>query len=438
MTSFVHGCFGETDRRGRGLWLALAVGGALVGGGCRTSVDPARFTDHGMVAGARDEEPIADEPVAPVEPAAAEDAVIAVDEPTAPSEVPPVEAAPSQPVDAGAPTSGDRPPAAGPGEAWCRVWIEPVHETRFERVLVQPARTIKRWIAPVYGKRMRVVCDSPAEIQETIDPGVFGTRRRRVVTEVPHTEWQRTRVGSGPCDCRECIKKIEHPAVVGEVCERVCIEPARAVLKFRPASWRVVEEDYVIEPGFCEDVCLPPRYETRSTNVCVKPGRWEWRRNVACDVPVRASLPALETRFWEERADGTSEGIFAVGETVRFELRVQHEEGDAVLADLGVHFTLPPELEFISGRGVGTPITVTGSGQSASTSAFTLSVGDERAIQLLARVTRVPVDNFVKTEAVIQTADGQVLATEVESTTLREPPGLNPTPVGLGVPPADR
>ena len=186
----------------------------------------------------------------------------------------------------------------------------------------------------------------------------------------------------------------------------------------------------MVEPGRCEEICVPARYETRARSVCKQPGRWEWRRNPNCDVPVAVSLPALEVELIDQRPDGSNEGIFARGELVRYELRVKHDEGSEAMADLGVHFKLPPELEFVSGRGVGTPIAITGSGQEASSSVFTLHIGDVRVIELMAKVVGVPSSNLVKLEASVQTHDGHQLATETESTTLKEG-ALTPTSLPL-------
>ena len=142
---------------------AFAAALAFVVSGCCSALvrAPSRATladaglagadDQGVVAGVRDEAPAAVVPCA--------------------DQAPP-------------PPPGDRPPAeAGPGEAWCRVWIPPVNEMQTERVLVQPARKVKRWIAPVYGKRMKVVCGRD-----------LGTGRSRPVRHAsPHD-----RHGSGP------------------------------------------------------------------------------------------------------------------------------------------------------------------------------------------------------------------------------------------------
>jgi hypothetical protein len=319
------------------------------------------------------------------------------------------------------PPPGDRPPEAGPGEAWCRVWVPAENEMVSERVLVAPARKIKRWIAPVYAKRMRVECDGPAEIREVTVPAQYGTRRRTVTTSQARNVWERVRCGGDGCTCQECWKKETRPAVTEEVCERVCLEPSRTTLEFKPAAWRVVEEDYILEPGRCEEVCVPARYENRVRTVCKKPGRWEWRRNPDCEVPAVASLPALQVELIDQLPDHTEAGIFSRGETVRYELRLTHDEGSQAMADLGVRFELPPELEFISGKGVNAELEVTGEGQAASTAMFTLEIGQVRTIELMARVIGVPATNLVQLVASVHAPDGSELARETESTTLREP-----------------
>ena len=48
-----------------------------------------------------------------------------------------------------------------------------------------------------------------------------------------------------------------------------------------------------MRPGFCREVCIPPRYETVTEEVCVTPGRWEWRRNTECEVPEPVADPTV-------------------------------------------------------------------------------------------------------------------------------------------------
>ena len=40
-----------------------------------------------------------------------------------------------------------------------------------------------------------------------------------------------------------------------------------------------------MKPGYWKEIPIPAKYETRTKKVCVEPGRWEWRRNEACEVP---------------------------------------------------------------------------------------------------------------------------------------------------------
>jgi hypothetical protein len=85
--------------------------------------------------------------------------------------------------------------------------------------------------------------------------------------------------------------------------------------------------------------------------------------------------------------------------------------------DLKVIFSLPKELEFVSGSGNG-GVQVTGSGQSASTNVFVLAPPNGRLhVELKVRVIGKPPGELVKARASIQTATGVELSGEYSGMT---------------------
>jgi hypothetical protein len=333
-----------------------------------------------------------------------------------------------KPTEPPCPPVGELPPEAGPGEAWCRIWIPPVYGTETETVCVEPASSEKVWIPPTYGTRPKIVCYQEPQLREKVVPAVWGIKKREVMVCPPRERWQR--ICCPPSELAEgerqgeCWTKIECPPVYESEDCPVCLEPERRCVEYTPAQYKVVEERFLLEPGRCEVKCIPARYEERCREVCIEPGRWEWRRNEACEVPepepVEVGLPALQVEMTDKAATGEEAGVFGVGDVVRYDLTVVSDEGATAMPDLKVVFTLPPELEFISGGGDG--LDMSGEGQSAATTTFGLAVGQTAEMHILCRVIASPATHMAQLTASVQTADGQELATETESTTLKPAP----------------
>lgn len=310
------------------------------------------------------------------------------------------------------PPPNDRPPSANPGEAWCRVWIPAEYEESTTRVCVAPAGKKKNWVAPVYGTRVNLECITGPEIREKTTPAQFA--KRKVQIRVPgQTRCVCTKDNCG-CPTRS---QVTDPDSFRTECERLCLTPERTCFEFKPAQYKATEERYMIKPGFCQEICTPARYETKSNRVCVKPGRWDWRRNTDCEVPMEKPLAALQVELIDEKPSGEDEGIFRVGETVRYSMKVSHDDGSEAMADLRVVFQLPPELKFLSGTGNG--VTVAGTAQNAQTGVFTLAIGEVKTLQVMAQVVSVSPSNMIQMIASVQAADGFELARETESTTVQ-------------------
>jgi hypothetical protein len=130
-------------------------------------------------------------------------------------------------------------------------------------------------------------------------------------------------------------------------------------------------------------------------------------------------LPALQLEMIDTALDGSPKGIFRLGEEFLYVLRVENDVGSALTPDLRVDWTLPPELEFVRGRGDG-GATVSGSGQSCNSSMFVLRPNQIQNFEVVCRVIQVPERNLVQTRAAVVTDQGSIeLAVETESTTLK-------------------
>ncbi len=130
-------------------------------------------------------------------------------------------------------------------------------------------------------------------------------------------------------------------------------------------------------------------------------------------------LPALQVEMIDTAADRSPKGIFRKGEEFMYRLSVENDVGTALTPDLRVTWSLPPELEFVRGRGEGTH-TVAGSGQAATSSRFVLRPNQRLIFEVVCRVKSVPPRALVQTRAdVITDPEGIELAVETESTTLR-------------------
>jgi hypothetical protein len=146
--------------------------------------------------------------------------------------------------------------------------------------------------------------------------------------------------------------------------------------------------------------------------------------NCACTVDV-IGLPAVQSEMSDKDMDGKEKGIFVVGESYQYVLEIQNDAGTTVTPDLKVDFTLPPELQFVSGTG-DHEIKVTGEGQAASTSGFVLAPNDRAKVSIVVKVVGAPDKNLTKVQASIKTAGGVEIAEESESTTLKHAPTVAP------------
>jgi hypothetical protein len=131
-------------------------------------------------------------------------------------------------------------------------------------------------------------------------------------------------------------------------------------------------------------------------------------------------LPALQVEMIDLTLDGRPEGIFRVGETFLYRLRVENDQGTEQTPDMLVALRLPSALEFVSARTSIDGVSMTGSGTGAQTTPFSLALGQGIDIDIQVRVLSAPEQGLVQSEAFVNLAsNGVTLAQESESTSLR-------------------
>jgi len=140
--------------------------------------------------------------------------------------------------------------------------------------------------------------------------------------------------------------------------------------------------------------------------------------NCACTVEV-IGLPAIEADLSDKDLNGAEKGVFRLNEEFLYVLEVGNDVGTEATPDMKVVFTLPKELEFVSGTGEQS-ITITGSGQSATSSNFVLAPPNQKVkLTIRVKVLSAPPSTLVKAIASIQTVGGVQLASDTESTTVQ-------------------
>jgi hypothetical protein len=168
---------------------------------------------------------------------------------------------------AGAP--GDLPPEAKAGETWCRVRVDGVYETVYERVQTVCPRTDCVWVPPVQKANVREVCVRPACAREIEMPAVYRDETYCRVVCPAHKETVRD-------GC--CTREVEVPAVTETCTRRICIQaPVRKMVR-EPALYETRMETCEVAPGHWKNVEVPGVWEQVPRVVCKTEPRWEWRK----------------------------------------------------------------------------------------------------------------------------------------------------------------
>ncbi len=138
-----------------------------------------------------------------------------------------------------------------------------------------------------------------------------------------------------------------------------------------------------------------------------------------CGVLIKG-LPAIQLEMIDVDINRKPKGIFEKGESFIYILTVENDVGTALTPDLKVVWTLPETLEFVSGTG-DRGATISGSGRSAESSSFVLRPNQKQNFELVVKCVSVPPRNLTQARcSVVTTVGSQELATETESTTLKQ------------------
>jgi uncharacterized repeat protein (TIGR01451 family) len=131
-------------------------------------------------------------------------------------------------------------------------------------------------------------------------------------------------------------------------------------------------------------------------------------------------LPALQLEMTDKAMDGTEAGIFPIGSTFVYRLKVENDVGTDVTPEMYVQWALPAELEFVSGRSSRDGVTVTGTGTACRSSGFDLRVNEAMDFEIIVRVVGAPDAGMVRSVAEVRrSSDNTELASDTESTSLK-------------------
>ena len=110
----------------------------------------------------------------------------------------------------------------------------------------------------------------------------------------------------------ECYALVTIPPVMEKRTKQVCVKPESCTTRTIPAEYTTVSKQVCKQPETCREEIIPARYEDRtrqvektcgyykdipipavfetvSEQVCNNDGRWEWKLNTSCAVPMPAA-----------------------------------------------------------------------------------------------------------------------------------------------------
>jgi hypothetical protein len=180
---------------------------------------------------------------------------------------------------------GPFPAEAKPGEAWCCVWVPPTYSTVKRQVCTCPEQCNKIWVPPTYKTVSKRVCVREACTVKIPIPAEYKTVEECVETCPARTEWQR--IECRPCDQQaECWALVTIPAQYERRCKQVCTREESCREETTPAEYADQCEQVEDTCGFFKEEKIPAVFQDVEDQVCNNDGRWEWRRDTTCTVPM--------------------------------------------------------------------------------------------------------------------------------------------------------
>lgn len=196
----------------------------------------------------------------------------------------------------GVPGLPDRPPAARPGEAWCKVLIPARYETVTEEIETVCPSVQREWVPPIMETRVIPVVIQPACTDVIRTPGA--TRLDPICTELcpPRTE-TRVVVTKDACGCgTKSCETVHVPAVNGIRTREVLVTAPGTQVVSVPAMVSADVCEVEVRPGYWRETRIPGVKERRSRVVCVAPERWEWQKNPSYVPPAPPPPPCAPAR----------------------------------------------------------------------------------------------------------------------------------------------
>jgi len=160
-----------------------------------------------------------------------------------------------------------------PVECYERYRGQPVYDTVYENLLVQPASRRVEIVPAIYGTRKREILISPERVSYEITPAVVHSRYRTVKVRDGGYSWEWRIIGG-----RKILCKIKHKARYERMAETVILRPEGRQRVIIPAEYSYVTEQVVIQPEQQRVIDIPPSYETVARQVLVGEGSSGWKR----------------------------------------------------------------------------------------------------------------------------------------------------------------
>ena len=185
-----------------------------------------------------------------------------------------------------APSGGDVPPNAKPGECYAKVLTPAVTQTKSERIQVSEEQKVLNRIIPAkYEIRTeRVQVSEEKRVLNRIIPARYNIKTERVLIKQARQYWK---AGHGPVTrvnevTGEIMCLVEEPAQYKTIEKRVLVEPEKPEYKMVPAEFKAIEKRVLVEPEKPEYKLVPAQFETVSKTEVVQVESWEWRR-ILCE-----------------------------------------------------------------------------------------------------------------------------------------------------------
>jgi hypothetical protein len=174
-------------------------------------------------------------------------------------------------------------------ECYERTRTEPVYDTVYENVEVNPGYSRVETVPAIYGTRRRTVVVREESVGYRTIPAEYAWQRelveiepaRQVARVVPartRTVYHKVKVDDGGyawewrwIDGRRVLCKVRRQARYERVAETVVVREARTVYETVPAQYGYRKHRVLVSPAYTESYVIPAKYETVEEQVVIQP-----------------------------------------------------------------------------------------------------------------------------------------------------------------------